>query len=177
MRFLSGSPYARGVTQRKPPGVQFETWIDRQIREARERGDFDGLPGAGKPIADIDEPHDELRWVRQKLKRENVSFLPPSLALRKEAEDARAAAVAAGSETDARRIVDEINKKIRAAIKYPLDGPPVTVMPIDADRVVAEWQAAHVAPPDPQPPTPSGPPSGAGAAPARRRSWWRRRPR
>lgn len=28
----------------------FESWIDRQIREAQERGEFDDLPGAGEPI-------------------------------------------------------------------------------------------------------------------------------
>mgnify|MGYP001616329475 FL=1 len=30
--------------------MQFENWIDRQIREAMERGAFDHLPGAGQPI-------------------------------------------------------------------------------------------------------------------------------
>jgi hypothetical protein len=76
------------VTDRKPPGVNWETWIDRQIREGMERGDFDGLPGHGKPIADLDRPHDELWWVRDKLRREGVSYLPPTLALRKDLEDA-----------------------------------------------------------------------------------------
>ena len=33
------------MTERKPPGVSWETWIDRQIREGMERGDFDGLAG------------------------------------------------------------------------------------------------------------------------------------
>ncbi|MEV0587999.1 DUF1992 domain-containing protein [Nonomuraea sp. NPDC050310] len=30
--------------------MPFKTWIDRQIREATERGEFDNLPGTGKPI-------------------------------------------------------------------------------------------------------------------------------
>jgi hypothetical protein len=38
------------MTERKPPGMSFESWVDKQIREATERGEFDGLPGAGKPI-------------------------------------------------------------------------------------------------------------------------------
>ena len=38
------------MTERKPFGVSWETWIDRQIREGMERGEFDGLPGHGKPI-------------------------------------------------------------------------------------------------------------------------------
>ncbi|NED90626.1 DUF1992 domain-containing protein, partial [Streptomyces sp. SID11233] len=36
------------MTQRKPPGLDFESWIDRQIREAEERGEFRAL--AGKPL-------------------------------------------------------------------------------------------------------------------------------
>ena len=83
------------MTERKPPGVSWETWIDRQIREGMERGDFDGLAGHGKPLADVDRPHDELWWVRNKLQREGVSYLPPTLALRKDVEDARDAITAA----------------------------------------------------------------------------------
>lgn len=75
------------MTERKPPGVDFETWVERQIREAMERGEFDNLSGAGKPLPA--ESYDELWWVKQTLRRENVSYLPPTLALRKEAEDAR----------------------------------------------------------------------------------------
>jgi DnaJ family protein C protein 28 len=28
----------------------WESWIDEQIRQAQERGEFDGLPGKGKPL-------------------------------------------------------------------------------------------------------------------------------
>jgi len=68
-------------------GPEFESLIDKQVREATERGAFDNLPGAGKPIPDIDGPHDELWWVKQLVRREKVSFLPPALALRREVED------------------------------------------------------------------------------------------
>ncbi|WP_078653802.1 DUF1992 domain-containing protein [Streptomyces catenulae] len=86
------------MTERKPPGVDFESWIDRQIREAQERGDFAGLPGVGKPLPGLDRPYDELWWVKEKMAREDLSFLPPSLALRKEAEEAAQAAADAPSE-------------------------------------------------------------------------------
>lgn len=36
--------------RRRPPAVRFETWIDRQIREAQEQGLFDNLRGKGKPL-------------------------------------------------------------------------------------------------------------------------------
>jgi hypothetical protein len=44
------------MTERKPPGMRYEDWIERQIREAQERGAFDDLPGAGKPIPGLDRP-------------------------------------------------------------------------------------------------------------------------
>ena len=73
------------MTERKPPGVSFESWVDKQIRDASERGDFKDLPGFGKPLPDDTAPYDELWWVKGKMHREGVSVLPPTLALRKEA--------------------------------------------------------------------------------------------
>lgn len=35
----------------RPKGRKdWESWIDQQIREAQDRGDFDDLPGKGKPL-------------------------------------------------------------------------------------------------------------------------------
>jgi hypothetical protein len=127
------------MTERKPPGAGFGTWVERQIRAATERGEFDNLPGAGKPIDDLDEPHDELWWVKRKLRRERLSYLPPTMALRKEAEEALAAATTAGSEAEARRIVAEINKKIVEGNRKAASGPPLNLMPFDVERVVRAW--------------------------------------
>ncbi|MGP3926760.1 J-domain-containing protein [Streptomyces sp. 8N616] len=128
------------MTERKPPGVGFESWVDKQIREAADRGEFDDLPGAGKPIPGLDRPYDELWWIKEKMHRENVSYLPPTLALRKEAEDALAAASQAASESEVRQIVADINEKIREAIRKPLSGPQLNLVPFDAERVVREWR-------------------------------------
>ena len=128
------------MTERKPPGVGFGTWVERQIREAAERGEFDNLPGAGKPIADLDKPHDELWWVKQKLRRENLSYLPPTIALRKEAEDALAAAYRARSEDQVRRIVADINGKIVDGNRKATSGPPLNLMAFDIERVVRTWR-------------------------------------
>jgi len=128
------------MTERKPPGVSYETWVERQIREATERGEFDGLPGAGKPIADLDEPHDELWWVRRKLEREQLSYLPPTMALRKAAEDALAAAERAGSEDEVRRIVAGINARIVEGNRKAASGPPLNLVPFDPERVVRRWR-------------------------------------
>ena len=128
------------MTERKPPGVGFGTWVERQIREATERGAFDNLPGSGKPIPDLDKPHDELWWVRQKLRREDLAYLPATMALRKEAEDALEAAKRAPSEAEARRIVADINARIVEGNRKATSGPPLNLMPFDAERVVSAWR-------------------------------------
>jgi Domain of unknown function (DUF1992) len=128
------------MTERKPPGIGFGTWVERQIREATERGEFDNLPGAGKPIADLDKPHDDLWWVKQKLRREHLSYLPPTIALRKEAEEALLAASRAASEAQVRRIVADINRKIVDGNRRAASGPPLNLTPFDAERVVRSWR-------------------------------------
>jgi hypothetical protein len=129
------------MTKRKPPNVTFETWIDRQIREGMQRGEFEGLAGHGKPLPGVDGSRDELWWVRDKLRREGVSYLPPTLALRKDVEDARAAIAASGDEAEVRGILAEVNDRIRKVNRSVVDGPPSTLMPFDVERTVADWRA------------------------------------
>jgi Domain of unknown function (DUF1992) len=129
------------MTERKPPEMSFETWIDRQIREAAERGEFADLPGAGKPIPDLHKPHDDNWWIKRKLQRENLSYLPPTLALRKEVADELAAAKDARSEEELRRILAGVNERIREAIRAPLPGPPLDLTPVDIEEAVAAWRA------------------------------------
>ncbi|MFG3255509.1 DUF1992 domain-containing protein [Streptomyces sp. NPDC048172] len=131
------------MTERKPPGISFESWADRQIREAEERGEFANLPGAGKPLKDEKRPYNEQWWVERKMRDENLSHLPPSLVLRKEADEARAALARARSEAEVREIVEGINEKIRAAIKYPPEGPPHRLAPFDMERALDEWRASR----------------------------------
>jgi hypothetical protein len=46
---------------------------ENRIREAIENGEFDDLPGLGKPIPDIDEPYDPMWWVKQWFRREKLA--------------------------------------------------------------------------------------------------------
>ncbi|AZS75190.1 DUF1992 domain-containing protein [Streptomyces lydicus] len=131
------------MTERKPPGVTFETWIDKQIREATERGDFAGLAGAGKPLPHLDQPYDEMWWIKEKMHREHLSCLPPTLALRKEAEDTLEAAAAAPTEAALRRILTAVNERISAALRTPLEGPPLNLVPFDIDEVARKWRQRH----------------------------------
>ncbi|WP_205857130.1 DUF1992 domain-containing protein, partial [Phytoactinopolyspora endophytica] len=75
------------MTERKPGGMSFESWIDKQIREAEERGEFKDLPGAGKPLTNLGRSNDEMWWIRRKIEDEGLSAedaLPTPLRLRKE---------------------------------------------------------------------------------------------
>lgn len=65
---------------------------------------------------------------------------PPALALRKEAEDALEAALAAPSERIVRKIIGEINDKVRAMMFKPPPGPPLGKKPYDVEDVVRRWR-------------------------------------
>ena len=55
----------------------YETLIEQRIREATERGEFEGLPGAGKPI-ELDDDllvPEEVRVAHRILK--NAGYVPP----------------------------------------------------------------------------------------------------
>jgi hypothetical protein len=49
---------------------------ENKLRAAIEAGEFDNLPGLGKPSPLIDEPYDPLWWVRAKLKAEQLPVRP-----------------------------------------------------------------------------------------------------
>lgn len=127
------------MTQRKPPGMGFESWIDKQIREAQERGEFDDLPSAGKPLPGAGEPLEEDWWIKRKVREEEgTAGLPPSLVLRRQAETAKACALAAPADAEARAIIEEMNVKILDALRKPLSGPPLNLMPFDVEQVLRE---------------------------------------
>lgn len=129
------------MTERKPPGVSFESFVDKQIRDAQARGEFANLPGAGEPAPAVRETqYDELWWIKRKMAREGIAVLPPTLALRKEAEDTMAAAAAAPSERVVRRLVEDLNVKIRDMMFKPPPGPPLGLKPYDVEEVVRDWR-------------------------------------
>ena len=48
---------------------RYESLPERLIREAIDAGEFDDLPGAGKPLPGAGVPDDDLWWVREWLIR------------------------------------------------------------------------------------------------------------
>ncbi len=102
------------------------------------------FPERGSPFAGDDQPLDEMWWIRDKLRRENLSFLPPSLETRLLAEKTFAAIGQTSDEATVRRLVEDLNTKIRAASSSLIAGPPTTVGEFDADEVVARWKAGRL---------------------------------
>ena len=146
---------------------QQQTWVDLQVRQAMARGDFDNLPGAGKPIEGLGTEHDPDWWLKKLIEREKISVLPPALALRKEDAELDDRLDSHNTETDVRRDVEDFNARVIRARYTPVDGPPLITMPRDVDATVAAWRerravrrTTHKSDPAPVPP---------------KRHWWNRR--
>jgi hypothetical protein len=158
------------MTERKPPGMSFTSWIDQQISEAEERGAFDNLPGAGQPLPNRGEDDYGQAWIREWLRREGVSpevLLPEPLKLRQEAARLAETVHDLGSEQEVRDVVADLNRRIMEWRRIPL-GPPIFVPLVDEEKMLSIWRERQSATPPP-PPEGSGPV--AAAAPARPR-WW-----
>jgi hypothetical protein len=158
-----------GMTERKPREISFASWVDQQVSEAAERGAFDDLPGAGKPIS---RRGGTDAWLQDYLRREGVSgdeLLPTPLRLRKEIERLTETVQDLRSEDDVRKVVKGLNRRIAEWRRIP-GGPPVYVRLVDEEATVARWREARRAPPSPAPAAPRPP-----ADPPPRSRWWRRR--
>jgi hypothetical protein len=135
------------MTQRKPPGTSWESWIEAQIRVAQEQGAFDNLPGAGKPLPDIDQEYDPLWWVKQLTRREQLSLLPPSLELLRKVETELATIEKLHDEATVRRRVAALNVEIARVNATVVEGPATRLGTLDVDQVVARWRRTRSATP------------------------------
>ena len=155
------------MTERKPPWVSFESWVDTQIEQGMRRGDFDDLAGAGKPLPASSLDETSYEWVLAKARKENLDvlgMLPPGLALRKEREDLPRRAAELPSEAAVRALAEDFNARVQAFWRRPQESrwSPVPGL-ADVEALVAGWSAAR--PPPSPPPAPVVPP---------RLPWWRR---
>jgi hypothetical protein len=128
------NPYAVAIDEE----VALALLADMQVRKAIERGDFDDLPGSGKPL-DMPDRHDPDWWLKNLLKREGLVLLPPSIQLRKEdaALDERLDQM--WSEADVRHEIEEFNRKVIRGRYQPPAGPPLVTMPRDVEATIAAW--------------------------------------
>jgi hypothetical protein len=159
------------------PGQRLEQkalWVDLQVRRAMERGEFDNLPGAGKPIKGLGSTHDPDWWVKSLIERERITgVLPPALALRKEDAELDGALDRETSEEGVRRAVADFNRRVVEARRQLTGGPPVVTPTRDEDAEVAAWRARLVERRERQRRA-LDEASGASGVPARRHRWWHR---
>jgi hypothetical protein len=134
------------MTERKPPGANWEPWIETQLRAAMEAGAFDNLPGAGKPIPNnLGQGYDPDWWVKQLAEREQVSMLPPSLELLRKVEKELAAIEKLDDEATIRARLAALNAEIAKLNATLVEGPPTRLGTLDVDQVVAQWRQARSA--------------------------------
>ncbi|MBZ5735727.1 DUF1992 domain-containing protein [Nocardioides sp. TRM66260-LWL] len=120
---------------------QQHTWVDQQIRIAMARGDFDDLPGAGKPLPDLDGRDDPDWWLRRLVEREQITgVLPPALQLRKDDAELDDLLATYSAESEARREIEEFNARVIRARYTPVDGPPLITMPRDVEATLDAWR-------------------------------------
>ncbi|MFG2049707.1 DUF1992 domain-containing protein [Micromonospora sp. NPDC048935] len=150
----------------------WEAAVEAQIRGAVQRGEFDDLPGMGKPIPGRGAPYDESWWIKSFLEREALPsdlLLPTPLQLRRRIEQVPDEVRDLPTEQSVRDFVGQLNTQIVAWLRNP-DGPRVAVRPVNVDEVVRRWRAEHA---PPRVATPSTERATGVAAPRRsRRTWW-----
>jgi hypothetical protein len=128
------------VSGRKPPGQSWRSWIDQHIRQAQEAGEFDDLPGKGKPLAGLNEVYDPDWWAKKLIAREKVSLLPPALVIRRRVEKEIPRILRLRREQDVRIALGKLNAEISRTNRTVHEGPPTTVSVIDEDEFVARWR-------------------------------------
>ncbi len=116
------------------------TWVDLQVRQAIDRGDFRDLPGYGKPLQ-LTTDNDPDWWVKRLIEREKVVVAPPSVQLRRDDATLDARLDAHAGEAEVRREVADFNDRVRWALYRPPEGPPVVTERRDPDREVERWRA------------------------------------
>ncbi len=142
-----------------PTGRERAMYVETVIQQAMRRGDFDNLPGAGKPIEDLGTSHDPDWWIRRKIRNEELTGLgPPALRLRIEHAEFEERVDALAREDDVREYTEDFNRRVVEARRQLLGGPPVVTPTRDPEGETAAWRerraariAASAPPPDPGP--------------------------
>ena len=158
------------MTERKPPGMSFETWVGQQISQAMARGDFEHLTGAGKPIPRLEREETAYDWALAKARREGVdtaAMLPPGLALRRERDELPARAARLTFEEEVRALAEDYNARVQAFWRRPQESrwSPVPGL-ADVEALVTQWRSTRPPPPPPLAVPPPRPPR-------RRLRFWR----
>jgi hypothetical protein len=144
--------------------------VERQIAQAQERGDFAALPGAGRPLQNLDREETAYDWALAKARREGVdtaAMLPPGLRLRRERDALPDRVAGLGSEAEVRALAEDYNARVEEFWRRPAESRWAAVPGLaDVEALVETWRRDRPAPEPPPEPAP---------LPAVTRRWWRRR--
>ncbi|WP_050949942.1 DnaJ family domain-containing protein [Gordonia effusa] len=132
LRFCNPAAFAFGAE------TAIALLADMHIRKAIERGDFDDLPGSGKPL-DLSDADDPDWWLKRFMKREGIVFLPPSIQLRKDDAALDQQLDQLPNEKAVRHEIEQFNERVRHARLQLPSGPPLITMPRDIEATVAAW--------------------------------------
>jgi|SRR5215218_4665194 hypothetical protein len=145
-------------------------WVDFQVRRAMARGDFDNLPGAGKPLK-LPDRHDPDWWVKRLVEREKLTGVaPPAIGLRREDAELDATLDREATDEGVRRVVEDFNRRVIEARRQLTGGPPVVTPTRDVDHEIQAWRERRAARRER-----ARLAAAEHAAEPPRRRWWRRR--
>lgn len=141
----SAEPEPEAEVSTIPTAADRAAYVETAIQQAIRRGEFDDLPGAGKPLPGLNGRHDPDWWIRRKIESERLTGLgPPALTLRSEdaALDDRLDGM--HREEDVRAAIEDFNLRVKEARRQLLGGPPVVTQLRDPDHAVRAWRARRL---------------------------------
>ena len=136
-----GSPCGSRVTERKPPGVEWASWVDRQLDEGAPRRAARQPRGLGQADSGA------RRTSRRRLVGEGEAAPRGGQLGPTHAGDPRRARRCGrrgrGRRTEAelRSIIERVNERIRYVNSHTVSGPPTTVWTVDPEPIVERWRA------------------------------------
>ncbi|WP_299518930.1 DUF1992 domain-containing protein [uncultured Serinicoccus sp.] len=150
-----GRPGAGARPRRRPSASTtaraVQSWVDQTIDQAQRQGAFDNLPGAGKPLRDVDTRAEPDWWVKELVRREQLDLsgaMPGVMQLRREKATYPEALLGLPDEAAVRARVEDFNERVLADRRRPHVGPtsPPVVGRLDVQEMVQLWRQARGTP-------------------------------
>lgn len=154
--------------------VRDGTWVDGAIEEAMARGDFDDLPGSGKPLK-LPTHHDPDWWIKQRIAEGEVdpsALLPTVVLLRREFAARDETLVELPDEDAVRAYAEEFTRRV---MDDRLEHPMARMISptLETDEALARWRELREARAAQEHADLEDARARAAASPTRT-SWWRR---
>ena len=120
--------------------------MDLQVQQAMARGDFDDLPGYGKPLR-LRNDDDPDWFAKQLVERENITgVLPAALQIRKDDAALDGVLDRLNTEKQVREAVTEFNAAVRRASTRPGATRPWSPDQRDVEEEVVRWRSRRARP-------------------------------